>query len=256
MAASTETKENQVIEKQIKTVNFVTGLKGGVGKTIFAKLLYEYHIDNDIPVIGVDADPGNPDFSSHYPEIREAENMVDFSIEEDQDDIDNVNLIYYLAEESQKNIVVNMSANCAKGFSLWIEIRSIIETIKEIDFTLVNWFVTSGEDSSKELLKFSLNSLGAEIPHIVVRNRYFKDWEDFEEDTEIQDLIGKFEVTVIDLPRLPKKNLKIMQENRLSYKATRELSFSGYSAPDRANVKVFLGKGYKAIESTPFFGDK
>ena len=40
----------------MSTIHFIGGEKGGVGKSVFARLLSQYFIDNNLPYIGIDAD--------------------------------------------------------------------------------------------------------------------------------------------------------------------------------------------------------
>jgi Mrp family chromosome partitioning ATPase len=60
-----ETNTNPVIPKSL---TFVTGDKGGVGKSFFARTLAQHKIDTKQPFRAFDIDPVNPNLHQFYPE--------------------------------------------------------------------------------------------------------------------------------------------------------------------------------------------
>ncbi|CUB04628.1 nucleotide-binding protein [Marinomonas fungiae] len=47
-------------------VHFVGGEKGGVGKSMTARLLAQYYIDKELPFLGFDCDASHGTFSRFY----------------------------------------------------------------------------------------------------------------------------------------------------------------------------------------------
>ena len=47
-------------------VHFVGGEKGGVGKSMTARLLAQYYIDHELPFLGFDCDASHSTFSRFY----------------------------------------------------------------------------------------------------------------------------------------------------------------------------------------------
>lgn len=236
---------------QIQTINFSTGIKGGVGKTTFARVLYQYHLDRNLPVIGIEANPRNPDFSKHYPEIKEAGNVVKFTL--DRDEIINVNLVLNAANREHKNIVVNMPADCEEEFDLWLESFNVLEIVRRINYQLVNWFICSGEPDSVESLKISLRKFEFDVLHVVVQNKKFRDWSYFESDKELKELLRHYNPAVISIPGLNSLVTGTILNNRLSYGAAREYSGESFDIAERGAVEGFLNQSYRGIESTRFF---
>ncbi len=74
------------------------------------------------------------------------------------------------------------------------------------------------------------------------------DWEDWDEDEELQRLIKKYKVKVIDFPRLPYKERYVIDKNKLSFSAAREYEKFGRLGKQR--VVDFLKATYAEIEST------
>ena len=52
-------------------IHFIGGEKGGVGKSVFARLLSQYFIDNAIPYYGLDADRSHPSLTRYYKAFTE-----------------------------------------------------------------------------------------------------------------------------------------------------------------------------------------
>ena len=235
----------------IRTINCSTGIKGGVGKSTFCRVFYQYHLDRTLPVVGIEGNPRNPDFSKFYPEIKEAGNVVKFT--SDPDDIANVNLILNLANKERKNVVVNMPADCEEEFSLWLESFNVVEIAEKIGYKLVNWFVTTGEPDSVESLKLSLKKFGFEVLHVVVQNKKFRDWSYFESDKELKELLEYYNPEVISIPGLNGLVTGAILNQRLSYGAARDYSGDGFDIAERGAVESFLNQSYRGIESTRFF---
>ncbi len=235
----------------IQTINFFTGIKGGVGKSTCCRIGYQYHLDHNLPVVGIEGNPRNPDFSKFYPEIKEAGNIVKFT--SDPDDIANVNLILKVANKERKNLVVNMPADCEEEFSLWLESFSVIEVAEKINYKLINWFVTSGEPDSVESLKLSLKKFGFGILHVVVQNKKFRDWSYFEADKELKELLEHYNPAVISIPGLNTLVTGTILNKRLSYGAAREYLDENFDIAEQGAVASFLNQSYRAIEQTPFF---
>jgi cellulose biosynthesis protein BcsQ len=54
----------------MSTIHFIGGEKGGVGKSVVARIVAQYLIDHQMPFAGVDGDRSNPTFSRYYSSTR------------------------------------------------------------------------------------------------------------------------------------------------------------------------------------------
>lgn len=62
----------------MRRIIFVHGDKGGVGKSMFARGLLDYHCRNNIPVTAYDSDKRNPDLSRFYGKLAPVQ-LIDLS---------------------------------------------------------------------------------------------------------------------------------------------------------------------------------
>ena len=86
----------------MSTLHFVGGEKGGIGKSLFARLLSQYFIDHKLPFIGLDADVSHRTYSRFYQDYTQPIDLV--SNFESADEIMNLALI------EPQNIVIDLPA--------------------------------------------------------------------------------------------------------------------------------------------------
>ena len=110
-------------------------------------------------------------------------------------------------------------------------------------FTLSN-----GEYDSVNLFITSLNCYEERIPHILVRNFGLCDeWSQVEEDKELQKLIKKYRVKIIDFPKLGYKERYLINQKRLKFsEATKDRDFSVLG---KQRVVNFLKAAYISFDN-------
>jgi hypothetical protein len=231
-------------------INFSTGGKGGVGKSFFCRLLYQYYLDNTFPVEGFEGDVRTPDFAGIYQEIKQAGNGVHFS--EDESQATAPNAILNAVIRHKVNAVVNLPAAVDLAFKTWLEVSPVLELADANHIQLVNWFVVTGEFDSTQCLQVSLKQFGGTIPHVVVKNKKFKDWSYFDSDKETQNLIREYNCKVIDLPSLNVMIAGTILKKRLRYDEALVYQGENYEITEQSTVRSLLRTAYQAIESTGF----
>ena len=220
------------------SVFFSDGNKGGVGKSFFSRALYDYLITIGQPTVGVEADMNSPDFSGV---VKDTE-CIEFS--DDQEKIDDPNLLFDILTEDNSHAVVNLEAGCHNALKRWIDTFDAPTLLAQHDRRMVKFFVTSGEYDSLQSLKISLTELGDQVPHIVVKNRKYSDWDYYEENEEIQGLIKQYKCPVIELPKMPTRIASFLLQKRMSlaeattYKGDRSMG-ERFGIGDQACVSKF-----------------
>lgn len=228
-------------------IHFADGNKGGVGKSMLARTLYQCFLDRNKPVKGVDADTGDtPDFSGVY-----GEEVINSQFSEDEDSNSYANAILNLAIEGA-DVVVNMPARAHKAFHLWLNTYGVLELADANQIELIKWFVCTGEFDSVKSLSNSLREFGSQIPHVVVKNQKYKEWEFFNADEEVQGLIQQHRCLVIDLPRLPTRIASELLRQRLTFAQAKSYKQTWFGTAEQWAVQTYLKAAYKAFESTGY----
>ncbi|AFY72004.1 hypothetical protein Pse7367_3780 (plasmid) [Thalassoporum mexicanum PCC 7367] len=231
----------------------VTGEKGGVGKSFTARALVEYHLDRQLTCIAFDMDRSNPDLKRCYESVMPVRLAV-FSESSKLEDAANDTF----NSATTCRTICNTPAQTFIPFKIWIEQNDILELAKEASVQLVIWFVSDCGYDSLKLFQRSLHTFGAIIPHVFVKNYGMtEDWEPFEQDETLQQLLIDYQVQVISLPKfVGNRDRNTIDELSLSFGEARE--YEGFGAISRQRVKSFLRKCYQEFDRvlTPPVTDK
>ncbi len=112
------------VEKQATKIHLIDGEKGGVGKSLFARVLIQYFLDKNFPFFAVDTDRSNPDVSRIYESVcREA------LFSEDEKKFYEADRIFELAFE--KSVIVNLPAQVYPLVTKWMGRNNLIELGKQ-----------------------------------------------------------------------------------------------------------------------------
>jgi hypothetical protein len=241
-----KTTAQKTVQPSMIRIHFADGNKGGVGKSMLCRTLYQWFIDKAAPVTGVEADVNSPDFKGTYKEVM----ISRFSEDENVNGV--ANDIVNIAIEEKKNLVVNLPATVHTAFKLWLTSYDIVHLSADHGIELVKWFVCTGEFDSIKSLAVSLKEFGATIPHVVVRNQKYSGWQQFEEDAELQELLKKHGCKIVDLPKLPQRVAETILRNRLSFAEALTHKENGFGIVEQSAVKGYLRNAYTAFEATGY----
>jgi hypothetical protein len=244
MTVAPEKTKAKDTQTKLLYIHFADGNKGGVGKSFLCRTLYQWFLDKSIGVCGIEADVNSPDFKGIY---KEAE-VTRFS--EDEHLNGQANRIVNWAIDAQKHLVVNLPATVHTAFKLWLNSYDIVNLAAENGVGLVKWFVCTGEFDSMKSLGVSLREFGSTVPHVVVRNQKYQEWDYFNEDKETQRLIQEFNCKVIDLPKLPSRVANTLLQNRIDFGHGRTYKADRFGIVEQAAVKGYLRSAYAEFEQT------
>jgi hypothetical protein len=177
----------------MSTIHFVGGEKGGVGKSVVARLLAQYFVDRSLPFAAIDAD------SSHATLLR---SYKDFTQPVDLDVFSSADEIVNRALGADRTVVVDLPAQSSKALERWIESADVIRFAREAGIPITLWHVTDGSFDSIRVLERILDRWDDSFRYVAVRNHgRSKDFSLFDES----DGRRKLELKggrVLDLPEL------------------------------------------------------
>jgi len=174
---------------------FVTGSKGGVGKSITAMAVIDYLTTQQRFLKLLESDTTNPDVWKSYGRSVESEGA-------DLDEVDGwIHLVNTCDAHPFKTVVVNTPARNNMG------VRShggiLIDSLKELGRPLITLWVINRQRDSLELLKEYMELMPIGVTH-VVRNGYFGEARKFElyENSPIRTAIEEQQGKSLYLPDL------------------------------------------------------
>jgi hypothetical protein len=175
---------------------FVSGSKGGVGKSISTMAVLDYLASKQQMTKLIDADTSNPDVFKSYSRSVESEQL-------DLDDVEGwIQLVNTCESPSFKTVVVNTPARNNDGVRKHGEV--LTAALKELARPLITLWIINRQRDSLDLLSEYLDlTHGAGVVH-VVQNGYFGEEKKYElyHSSNLRDRIANQNGKTLYLPDL------------------------------------------------------
>lgn len=225
----------------MSTVHFVGGEKGGVGKSVVARLLAQYCIDRQLPFAAVDADGSHATFSRFY---REYVRPVDLFRPDGPDEI------MTLALETDRRVVVDLPAQSQRALSAWLGESGVFDLARDAGVKLVFWHVLDDGKDSVATLGRLLERHGKDATVCVVKN--LGRGTDFSlfEASPVRATARELGAHVVELPELTTSAMqKIDRLDASFWAAVQNPAFSPETLTrmDRQRVKIWLQSWYDKL---------
>jgi hypothetical protein len=223
-------------------VHFIGGEKGGVGKSVVARILAQYFIDRGTPFVGFDTDRSHGALLRFYSEFA-APAVVDRYEELDR-------IIEAAIEQPERRIIVDLAAQTRGFVAAWLEESGLLENSEELGLSLTYWHVMDSGRDSADLLGTLLDQFGGHLQIVVVRNEVrgsdFTIMESSGAMTRALDVGAK----VMTLRRLQDVTMQKIDAHSTSFWAATNRSGKdgGLGILERQRVKYWLQKAYAEID--------
>ncbi|WP_019866639.1 P-loop NTPase family protein [Methylovulum miyakonense] len=225
------------------TIHLIGGEKGGVGKSVLARVLAQYMIDSNIPFIGFDTDRSHGALLRFY---------ADYASPTVIDDYQSLDVIMETAvAKPEQRILVDLAAQTHHSLATWIDDAGVLELAEELGVTLVYWNVMDSGKDSVELLSKLLDHYGVKMNYVLVQNQ-LRD-EDFTllEFSGVKDRALDMGAKVMALRRLYTPIMTKIDGNNSSFWAARNRDLDNLNALgllDRQRVKMWLNHAYSQLD--------
>lgn len=223
-------------------LHFIGGEKGGVGKSVVARILAQYFIDRSIPFLGFDSD------RSHGSLLRFYGDYAAPVVLDRYEGLDG--LVEAAAAQPDRRILVDLAAQTYGFLTQWIEESGLLDLRDELGLSLTYWHVMDSGRDSADLLAKLLDQFGGRLPLVVVLNAVRGG------DFAILEASGTLErakalgATVIAVGRLQDSTMrKIDAHNTSFWAASNRGNKDGASLGilERQRVRNWLHRAYEDI---------
>ena len=239
------------------TIHMVGGEKGGVGKSVLARVLCQYAIDTEQTIQAFDTDKSHGALARFYADYAAP---VDVQTYESLDQI-----VESAAEQQPDAVVVDLAAQTLNDLTRWMDDSEVDTLVSDLGTDIILWHVMDdGMDALSLAGRFvqrmeAFHAKGADVAGVIVLNEgRGRDFKAFEE-SEIAKAAADLGIPVVRFPKLTDSAMRrIDRANASFWSATQAQTQSPpLGMMDRQRTRVWLRRAYAAVgaivggESTP-----
>jgi hypothetical protein len=228
----------------MSAIHFIGGEKGGVGKSVVARVLAQYMIDHDIPFTGFDTD------RSHGSLLRFYTGYASPTVIEDYQSLDAI-METALANPG-RHILVDLAAQTHHPLAKWLDESGVPELAEELGINLNYWNVMDSGKDCVDLLSKLLIQYGTRLNYILVQNQLRDENFTILESSGVKEHALALDAHVITLKKLHTPVMTKIDGNSSSFWAAKnkdEENTNALGLLERQRVKIWLGHAYSQIES-------
>lgn len=230
----------------MKSLSFIGGEKGGVGKSVVSRVLAQYFIDQQKPITGFDTDRSHASFRRFYADyasrvIVDSYEGLDLIASDFEDDLD---------EAFDKNVIVDLAAQTAEPLSRWIKDSNLLALFADMGVKVYFWHVADGGKDSVDLLGRLIDTYGDNVNYVVVRNMgRGSDFSLLDKSSEMKRAMD-IGALVITLPQLHETSMRKIDAQNASFWAAinNRQGADALGLLERQRVKSWLKNTYAAFE--------
>jgi hypothetical protein len=143
-------------------LHFIGGEKGGVGKSVVARVLAQYFIDRHIPFLGFDTDRSHGALLRFYGDYASPAAVDEF------EGLDRI--IEAALDQPDRRVIVDLAAQTHRFLVRWMDESGLLDASGELGVSLTYWHVMDAGRDSADLLQTLLGQFAGRVPLVVVLN--------------------------------------------------------------------------------------
>jgi hypothetical protein len=144
-------------------IHLIGGEKGGVGKSLVARLVAQYFIDHSISFLGFDSD------RSHGALLRFYQGYASPVVVDQYDSLDAV--VEAATEQPERRILVDLAAQTQQSLTNWMDESQLLGLAPELGLHIRYWHVMDTGKDSVDLLKRLLDRYEQRLSYVIVQNQ-------------------------------------------------------------------------------------
>ena len=144
-------------------IHLIGGEKGGVGKSLVARVLAQYFIDHSIAFLGFDSD------RSHGALLRFYAGYASPVLIDHYESLDAI--VEAATENSERRILVDLAAQTQRSLTNWMDESQLLEVAPELGLSIRYWHVMDNGKDSVDLLQRLLDKYGRRLRYVIVQNQ-------------------------------------------------------------------------------------
>ena len=223
-------------------IHLIGGEKGGVGKSLMARVLAQYLIDRELPFLGFDTDRSHGALMRFYSAYA---SPIEINKVESLDAI-----VEAAVDQPGRRILVDLAAQTHDSLAHWMDEAGVISLADEMAMKIYYWHVMDTGKDSVDLLRRLLDRFGTGLAYVLVRNQVRgNDFSTLEQSGEQARAIA-MGANVVSVKKLNEHIIQKIDAASSSFwqaKASDKDS-TGLGLMDRQRVKMWLREVYREID--------
>ena len=233
----------------MRSLNFIGGEKGGVGKSVTARVLAQYFIDHNRPFVGFDTDRSHASFSRFY---------ADYASPVVIDRYESLDAVATVFEEEAgdtppRSVVVDLAAQTATPLARWVNDSDLLGLLAEMGVAVNFWHLADAGKESVDLLGRLVDTYGAGPNYIVVKNLGRGNDFSLLDDSPALHKAQGLGAQVVSLAQLHEASMRKIDRQNASFWS----AVNGRTGPDalglleRQRLKTWLRGTYATLDGLP-----
>jgi hypothetical protein len=223
-------------------IHLIGGEKGGVGKSVVARLLAQYFIDQSIPFLGFDSD------RSHGALLRFYAGYASPVVMDRYESLDAI--VEAATAQPDRRVLVDLAAQTQDPLTRWMDESQLLEVAPELGLRMRYWHVMDSGRDSVDLLKLLLDRYEGRLSYVLVQNQLRG------EQFEVLQGSGQLEralalgAQVVVIKRLQEAAMTKIDAGSTSFWAATQPKDQGgapFGILERQRVRTWLKNAYEAI---------
>jgi len=222
-------------------IHFIGGEKGGVGKSLVARVLAQYFIDQERAFLGFDTDRSHGTLMRFY---------ADFASPVVIDQYESLDRIVEAAvEDPERAILVDLAAQTQAPLTRWMDESGVLELAEESGIALRYWHVMDSGRDSVDLLEKLLDRYAGRLDLVLVLNQLRGD------DFGLLQASGQLErareagARSVSLKRLHEATMVKIDGLGSSFWAATQSASPTLGLLERQRVKLWLKSAYAELDA-------
>jgi hypothetical protein len=221
-------------------IHFIGGEKGGVGKSLMARVLAQYLIDRGEPFIGFDTDRSHGALMRFYagyasPVIVDRYEALDAIMEA-------------AVEQPDRRILVDLAAQTHEPLVRWMDDSGVLNLADESGITIHYWHVMDTGKDSVDLLRRLLDRFGTSLKYVLVRNQLRgNDFAVLEQSGEQARALG-MGAKIVSVKKLHDSAINKIDASSSSFWNAKNGEHAALGLMDRQRVKMWLRDVYRDLD--------
>ncbi len=223
-------------------IHLIGGEKGGVGKSLVARIVAQYMIDKEIPFLGFDTD------RSHGALMRFYAGHASAVLVDNYEALDAI--VEAAVDQPGRRILVDLAAQTHDPLVKWMDDAGVVNLSDELGLSLYYWHVMDSGKDSVDLLKKLLDRFGTGLKYVLVRNQVRgNDFGTLEQSGEQARAVA-LGAKVISIKRLHEGVVNKIDSGSSSFWQAKssDKDSTGLGLMDRQRVKMWLRDAFREMD--------